>query len=196
MLVPFAVFLIASIVETNRSPFDLPEAESELVAGYHTEFSGFRFALYMLAEWVNILVLAALAITLFLGGWLRPLPSVHFLAFPLDVLLPFALFAGLALYCLKLNRESYFSYEKAILTGLALVLVVIGLLFFIPLLTPLLSGLFWFSVKLSLFIYLFIWLRATLPRLRYDQLMKFGWKWLIPTALLGLILNAVLGLAA
>jgi NADH-quinone oxidoreductase subunit H len=196
MVLPFAVFLIASIVETNRSPFDLPEAESELVAGYHTEFSGFRFALYMLAEWVNILVLAALAITLFLGGWLRPLPSVRFLAFPLDVLLPFALFAALAVYCIKLSRASYFRYEKAILTGLAFVLTLIGLLFFIPLLTPLLSGLFWFSAKLSLFIYLFIWLRATLPRLRYDQLMKFGWKWLIPAALAGLALNAVVGLAS
>lgn len=195
MLVPFAVFLIASIVETNRSPFDLPEAESELVAGYHTEFSGFRFALYMLAEWVNILVLAALAITLFLGGWLRPLPSIRLLAFPLDVLLPFAMFAGLAVYCLKLRRDSYFGYEKAILTGLAIVLIVAGVLFFIPLLTPLLSGLFWFFLKLSLFVYLFIWLRATLPRLRYDQLMKFGWKWLIPTALAGLALNAILGLA-
>jgi NADH-quinone oxidoreductase subunit H len=194
MLVPFAVFLIASIVETNRSPFDLPEAESELVAGYHTEFSGFRFALYMLAEWVNILVLAALAITLFLGGWLRPLPSIQALAFPLDVLLPLAAFVALAVYCVKLSRESYFRYEKAILLGLAAAFVIAGLLFLIPFLTPLLSGLFWFFVKLSFFIYLFIWLRATLPRLRYDQLMKFGWKWLIPVGLGGLALNAILGL--
>ena len=194
MLLPFAVFVIASIVETNRSPFDLPEAESELVAGYHTEFSGFRFALYMLAEWVNILVLAALAITLFLGGWLRPLPSIQALAFPLDVLLPLAAFIALAVYCVKLSRESYFRYEKAILLGLAAAFVIAGLLFLIPLLTPLLSGLFWFFLKLSFFIYLFIWLRATLPRLRYDQLMKFGWKWLIPVGLGGVALNAVLGL--
>jgi NADH-quinone oxidoreductase subunit H len=194
MLVPFAVFLIASIVETNRSPFDLPEAESELVAGYHTEFSGFRFALYMLAEWVNILVLASLAITLFLGGWLRPLPSIQALAFPLDVLLPLAAFVALAVYCVKLSRESYFRYEKAILLGLAAAFVIAGLLFLIPFLTPLLSGLFWFFVKLSFFIYLFIWLRATLPRLRYDQLMKFGWKWLIPIGLGGVALNAILGL--
>jgi NADH-quinone oxidoreductase subunit H len=194
MLLPFAVFVIASIVETNRSPFDLPEAESELVAGYHTEFSGFRFALYMLAEWVNILVLAALAITLFLGGWLRPLPSIQALAFPLDVLLPLAAFIALAVYCVKLSRESYFRYEKAILIGLACAFVIAGLLFLIPFLTPLLSGLFWFFLKLSLFIYLFIWLRATLPRLRYDQLMKFGWKWLIPIGLGGVALNAVVGL--
>ena len=78
--------------------------------------------------------------------------------------------------------------------GLALPFVIAGLLFLIPLLTPLLSGLFWFFLKLSLFIYLFIWLRATLPRLRYDQLMKFGWKWLIPVGLGGVALNAVLGL--
>jgi NADH-quinone oxidoreductase subunit H len=194
MIVPFAVFLIASIVETNRSPFDLPEAESELVAGYHTEFSGFRFALYMLAEWVNILVLAALAITIFLGGWLRPLPSIQVLAFPFDVLLPAVVFVGLALYCLKLARESFWGYEKSILIVLAGTFILAGMLFFITLLRPLLSGLFWFFLKLSLFIYLFIWLRATLPRLRYDQLMRFGWKWLIPIGLGGLALNAVLGL--
>ena len=193
-LVPFAVYVIASVAETNRSPFDLPEAESELVAGYHTEFSGFRFALWMLAEWANILVLAAVAITLFLGGWLRPFPSIALLAFPLDAAFPFATFAAIAAYCVKLGRRQLFVYERAILFGLAAALLFLALLFFAPPLQTQLSSLFWFFAKLTIFIYGYIWLRATLPRMRYDQLMSLGWKWLIPIALAAIALNSVLGI--
>ena len=194
MIVPFAVYFIASVAETNRSPFDLPEAESELVAGYHTEFSGFRFALYMLAEWANILVVSSVAVTLFLGGWLRPFPSAPWLEIPLNVVFPLALFAGIGLYCLKLARGSYFRYESAILIALGGLFALAGLAFLIPVLRPSLSGLFWFFFKLSGFVYVVIWLRATLPRVRYDQLMSFGWKWLIPLGLAGVGLNAVIGM--
>jgi NADH-quinone oxidoreductase subunit H len=194
MVVPFIVFLLASIVETNRSPFDLPEAESELVGGYHTEFSGFRFALYMLAEWANILVLAAVAVTLFLGGWLRPFPNAAWLAFPLEALFPTLTFWSLAAYCFRFTRTSLYAWEKAFMAVVASVFLVAGVAFLIPTLRPTLSALFWFFFKLSAFIYVMIWLRATLPRLRYDQLMRLGWKWLIPTAIAGLAANAALGM--
>jgi NADH-quinone oxidoreductase subunit H len=194
MLIPFGIYLVSSIAETNRSPFDLPEAESELGAGYHTEFSGFRFALYMLAEWSNILVLAAAAVVLFLGGWLRPLPSIPWLEFPLNGLFPFITFLALAAYCVKLSRTCFYRYEVRIMLVLAAVLASAGAPFLLPSLRPLFSGLYWFFFKLGLFIYAVIWLRATLPRLRYDQLMKLGWKWLIPLGLAGIALNAVLGM--
>src|SRR5918994_1109114 len=93
MLVPFVIYFIASVAETNRSPFDLPEAESELVAGFHAEYSGFRWAIYMLAEYANIFVVASVAITLFLGGWMRPFPSAAWLE-PLNYVVPVVLFAG------------------------------------------------------------------------------------------------------
>jgi NADH-quinone oxidoreductase subunit H len=193
MLVPFAVYILASIAETNRSPFDLPEAESELVGGYHTEFSGFRFALYMLAEWANILVLAAVGVTVFLGGWLRPFPSAAALAFPMDALVPLITFLGLAVYCMKVMRMSYYAYEKGVMAAVAIAFVVIGLAFLIPASRGLLAGLFWFFFKLTVFVYVVIWLRATLPRLRYDQLMGLGWRWLIPIGLAGVAVNAVIG---
>jgi NADH-quinone oxidoreductase subunit H len=194
MVVPFAVFFLAGVAETNRVPFDLPEAESELVAGYHTEFSGFRWGLYMLAEWGNILVLSAVAVTLFLGGWLRPFAGVAALELPLNVGVPLLVFGGIAIYCANLARRCYYRYESVILLVIACVFLLVGLAFLLPALRRELSGLFWFFLKLSIFVYSIIWLRGTFPRVRYDQLMKFGWKYLIPLGLLGVAANAVLGL--
>src|SRR5260221_12998320 len=94
MIVPFVVSIIAATAETNRGPFDLPEAESELVAGFHTEYSGCRWALYFLAEYANIFVVSSVAVTLFWGGWLRPFPSVAFFEKPLKVAFPALLFLG------------------------------------------------------------------------------------------------------
>jgi NADH-quinone oxidoreductase subunit H len=130
-IVGFLTFFIAGVAETNRPPFDLPEAEQELVAGYHTEYSGMRFGLFAQAEFINMITLSGLAVTLFLGGW-------H---------------------------------------------------------GPLLPGPLWFILKLAAFLFVFIWLRATLPRLRYDQLMKFGWKVLLPVATLNAVVTAVLVVA-
>ncbi len=194
MVVPFAVFFLAGVAETNRVPFDLPEAESELVAGYHTEFSGFRWGLYMLAEWGNILVLSAVAETLFLGGWLRPFASVAALEIPLNVGVPLLVFGGIAIYCANLARRCYYRYESVILLVIAAVFLLVGLAFLLPGLRSELSGLFWFFLKLGIFVYSIIWLRGTFPRVRYDQLMKFGWKYLIPLGLFGVAANAVLGL--
>jgi NADH-quinone oxidoreductase subunit H len=131
-LVGLACFFIAGIAETNRPPFDLPEADTELVAGYHTEYSGMRYGLFAQAEYINMITLSALAVTLFFGGWEGP---------------------------------------------------------WAPL------GPLWFVLKLGLVVFAFMWLRATLPRLRYDQLMRFGWKVLLPVATVNAVVTALLVVA-
>jgi NADH-quinone oxidoreductase subunit H len=136
--VAFVIFFIGGLAETNRAPFDLPEAEQELTGGFHTEYSGMRFALFFLAEYANMIVVSSVATTLFLGGWLRPFPNV----------------------------------------------AALGFLDFIPSWT-------WFLAKSFVFLYIFIWVRATLPRYRYDQLMRIGWKLLIPLAIVNLLLTAI-----
>ncbi len=137
VLVPsFLIFFIAGVAETNRAPFDLVEAESEIVGGYHTEYSGFRFALFFLAEYINIFNISALTVTLFLGGWHGPtLGAPQWLAWVLPI--------------------------------------------------------FWFFVKTVALVFVFVWIRASLPRMRYDQLMQFGWKRLIPLTLVWIILSTV-----
>lgn len=131
-LVGFVVFLLAGTAETSRAPFDLPEAEQELVAGYHTEYGGMRFGLYSMSEYINLITLSGLCVTLFLGGW-------HGILFTPDWLAPV-----------------------------------------------------WFLAKVAVLLYVFIWMRTTLPRLRYDQLMQFGWKILLPVATLNATVTAIL----
>jgi len=121
------IFFVAGVAETNRPPFDLPEAESELVAGYHTEYSGMRFGLFQMGEYVNMITLSALGVTLFFGGWYGPWPPL---------------------------------------------------------------GPLWFLLKLFAVLFVFLWLRATLPRLRYDQLMNLGWKVLLPLATINALVTA------
>ena len=135
--VAFGLVFICGMAETNRLPFDLPEAETELVGGFHTEYSGFRFSLFFLAEYANMITVSAIAVTLFLGGWLRPFPSVEWL----------------------------------------------GFLDWIP-------SVAWFLMKVFLFLYVFIWVRGTLPRFRFDQLMQYGWKVFLPLALGNVIVTA------
>jgi NADH-quinone oxidoreductase subunit H len=137
--VAFVVIFIGGLAETNRSPFDLPEAEQELVGGFHTEYSGMRFALFFLAEYANMIVIAAVATTVFFGGWLRPFPNVG----------------------------------------------ILWILDYVP-------GWVWFGLKTFCFIYLTMWIRATLPRYRYDQLMRLGWKVLIPVGIANLVVTAIL----
>jgi NADH-quinone oxidoreductase subunit H len=127
----FVLYFTAAVAETNRAPFDLPEAEQELVAGYHTEYSGFRFGMYFIAEYINLITVSAIASTLFFGGW----------------------------------------------TG------------------PILSGPWWLLIKMVIFAFIFVWIRATLPRLRYDQLMRLTWGALLPIALLNVLVTAVLVVA-
>ncbi len=131
--VGFLVFMMAGTAETARAPFDLPEAEQELVAGYHTEYGGMRFGLFTMSEYINLITLSGLAVTLFLGGWHGPwLQSI---------------------------------------------------------------GPVWFLLKLFLLLFVFIWMRTTLPRLRYDQLMRFGWKVLLPVATLNAVVTAIVVVA-
>jgi NADH-quinone oxidoreductase subunit H len=134
----FFIYFVGGLAETNRAPFDLPEAEQELTGGFHTEYSGMRFALFFLAEYANMIVVSSVATTLFLGGWLRPFPNVEALAF-LDIV----------------------------------------------------PGWIWFLLKTFIWLYIFLWVRATLPRYRYDQLMRLGWKVLIPLAIANVVVTAI-----
>jgi NADH-quinone oxidoreductase subunit H len=133
------VFWISGIAETNRAPFDLPEAESELVAGYHTEYSGMKFAFFYIAEYAHMVLVSSLVVILFFGGWLAPFPSIKALAF------------------LKV----------------------------IP-------GFVWYLIKIMFFLYLFVWIRGTLPRYRFDELIRLAWKWLIPLSLINFLAVALL----
>ncbi len=183
MLLTFFVFLIAAVAEVNRAPFDLPEAESEIVAGYHTEYSGFRWGFYMMAEYTNIFVICCVAVTLFFGGWLRPFPNLAWLAWPMDALVPLLL-GGLCAYgCWRMRL-----WPLVVLFALA------GGSFLIPQLRELAAGPFWFFLKLGVVFYVLVWFRASWPRMRYDQLMDLGWKRLIPLALGCLFVNAILGM--
>ena len=194
MIVPFMVYLIAATAETNRAPFDLPEAESELVAGFHTEYSGFRWALYFLAEYANIFVVSSVAVTLFWGGWLRPFPNVAWLTVPLNQMFPVVLFGGSALLTFPMVKRLKDPIQQKVLIGAAVCLLLIAALFAIPSVNAAVIGLFWFLLKVSTIIYLLIWFRGTFPRYRYDQLMNIGWKVAIPIGMAAVLINAILGM--
>jgi NADH-quinone oxidoreductase subunit H len=140
--VAFFIYLTAAYAETNRSPFDLPEAESELTGGYHTEYSSMKFAMFFMAEYANMITVGCVATLLFLGGWTSPFGN----------LIP--------------------TFEN--------VFVDAGL------------SLFWFVLKVFCFLFLYVWVRGTLPRFRYDQLMNFGWRWLMPLAILNIVATSAL----
>jgi len=194
----FVVFAIAMIAETNRAPFDLPEAESELVAGFHTEYSGFRWSLFFLAEYAAMLAVSSIAVTLWLGGWLRPFPNLLSgptwdLAFSL---IPGLSFLVMAAGCfLGTIRMPKLLRVQAI--GLATLGGLVGLLGLVMLLAGVrerVQDIFWFVAKVAVFMYLYIWYRGTFPRYRFDQLMKVGWKVLLPIGLGVLILTALVGM--
>jgi NADH-quinone oxidoreductase subunit H len=187
--VAFLIYIIAAVAETNRNPFDLPEAESELTAGFHTEYSGFRFALYFMAEYTNMVVVSCIAVTLFLGGWLRPF--AHYAALDFLKFAPIAALLGAAGFVQWLGVKSAVKSERYFFTALAATFVVLAALVAYPPVLNAIQGIFWFSAKVLTFLYAFIWYRATFPRYRYDQLMNIGWRWMIPLALANLIVTAV-----
>lgn len=208
--VAFFTYLVASIAETNRAPFDLPEAESELVAGYMTEFSGFRWSLYFLAEYTNMIVVASIATTLFLGGWLRPFPRLHWLTwksgFDIFDFLPALLLVAVAVYCLMRTPKQPARVQQVFMLAVAGLCFGVALVLAAPVLAPIIKpslaaavkpyaegilGGFWFVFKVSLYIYFFMWLRFTLPRYRFDQLMHLGWHFLIPLSIINVLLIGI-----
>jgi NADH-quinone oxidoreductase subunit H len=194
MIVPFVVYIIAATAETNRAPFDLPEAESELVAGFHTEYSGFRWALYFLAEYANIFVVSSVAVTLFWGGWLRPFPNVAWLELPVNKIFPFLLFFGSGASCFVLVKKLKDPVQQKTLVGAAILLMLVGVPFLIDPINTAIIGLFWFMFKVGVIVYVMIWFRGTFPRFRYDQLMDIGWKYMTPIGIGALVVNALLGM--
>jgi len=187
--VAFVIYLIASVAEANRNPFDLPEAESELTAGFHTEYSGFRFALYFLAEYTNMVVVSCIATTMFLGGWLRPFANVRALDFLRFA--PVVASLGSAAFILWLGLKSLVRRERHFFIVLAIFCILVAGILAIPVVLNAIQGIFWFTAKVLGFLYGFIWCRATFPRYRYDQLMRVGWHWMIPIGLGNLIVTAV-----
>jgi NADH-quinone oxidoreductase subunit H len=182
----FILFLIAGFAETNRVPFDLPEAENELVAGFHTEYSSMSFAAFFMAEYANMVTLTSVATLLFLGGW-QPLWPVEYGSWLVPVLL--CVLAGLI--SIFHGFQPARPFDRITLPVFGLVMIGVGLLFAIPLLQPYILPLFWFALKTGVLLFLFIWVRGTLPRFRYDQLMGFAWKFMFPVALVNLLITGL-----
>jgi NADH-quinone oxidoreductase subunit H len=182
----FIIFLIAAFAETNRIPFDLPEAENELVGGYHTEYSSMKFAAFFMAEYANITTSCFVGTLLFLGGWQPLFPAPYSNIVPVLVLLGIA---GLALFH---GLHPARKWDNITLPIVGVVALIIALLFFVPVLNTILIPVFWFVSKAALLLFVFIWVRGTLPRFRYDQLMRFAWVFLFPCALVNLLITGFL----
>ncbi|MGC2259981.1 MAG: complex I subunit 1 family protein [Candidatus Sulfotelmatobacter sp.] len=199
-LIAFFIFAVAMVAETNRAPFDLAEAESELTAGFHTEYSGFRWSLFFLAEYSAMIAVSSIAVTLWLGGWLRPFPnllnnSTWDLVFSLFPGVTFLFFAAMCFYnAARMPKHPLFRIQTIGLAGFGVVLGLVGLVLFIPAVSVRIQDIFWFSAKVAGFMYLYIWYRGTFPRYRFDQLMRMGWKVLLPMGLGVLILTASVAL--
>jgi len=168
-------------------PFDLPEAENELVAGFHTEYSSMKFAAFFMAEYANMITVSCMTVILFLGGW-QPL-------FPVawgSNYIPVAVFASGGLVAIFHGLNPARRRDRITLPIFGLIFLAIAALFLIPPLQEALIPLFWFLAKVGMILFLYIWIRGTLPRFRYDQLMGFAWKVLFPIALMNLLVTALL----
>jgi NADH-quinone oxidoreductase subunit H len=182
----FIIYLIAAFAETNRIPFDLPEAENELVAGYHTEYSSMKFAGYFMAEYANMTTVCCVAVLVFLGGWhpLFPAPYSNFI--------PVAVFVIVAAIAFFHGLQPARKWDNITFPIVGIVCLVLAGLFFVPVLNTILIPIFWFLSKVGFLLFVFIWVRGTLPRFRYDQLMRFAWTFLFPVALINLLITGLL----
>jgi NADH-quinone oxidoreductase subunit H len=185
----FFLFCIAAVAETNRAPFDLAEAEQELVGGFHTEYASFKFAMFFMAEYSSMITVSCLATILFFGGWLSPFPQTA--AWMWTHYIPSAAFAlaGLALIIHGLRYLTILG--RVVLPMLGVVLCVLAGLFARPGVPEFVQGPFWFLLKIAIFLFVYVWVRGTLPRFRYDQLMSFGWKVLLPLSILNVVITSL-----
>ena len=184
-IVSFFVFVIAGFAETNRVPFDLPEAENELVAGFHTEYSSMKFAAFFMAEYANMVTITCITAVLFLGGWQPLFPAAWGSNY-----VPVVLFAAVGVLAIYHGLHPARRRDRLTLPVFGAVFLALAVLFLLPPLQQALIPLFWFVAKVGLLLFVFIWVRGTLPRFRYDQLMGFAWKVLFPVALLNLLVTA------
>ena len=189
-IVGFAVFVIAGFAETNRVPFDLPEAENELVAGFHTEYSSMKFASFFMAEYANMVTVTCVATLLFLGGWTPLFPA------PASNIVPIAIFALAGAIALFHGLQPARRMDRFTLPATALVAFGLAGLFAVSFLVPvvqtILMALFWFCAKVGILLFVFIWVRGTSPRFRYDQLMRFAWTFLFPLGMLNLLVTSLI----
>ena len=188
----FFCFFTAAVAETNRVPFDLPEAESELVAGFHTEYASFKFAMFFIAEYTSMITVSCLCTIMFFGGWLSPFPAswtfTHYL--PSLILIPF----GLWVIWDGMRYETIFG--RILLPGMGTAIAALGAVFVVfPAVNEFIQGPFWLLSKILVFLFVYVWMRGTLPRFRYDQLMAFGWKLLLPVSIVNVILTSFVILA-
>jgi NADH-quinone oxidoreductase subunit H len=193
-LVGFFCYFTSAIAETNRVPFDLPEAETELVAGFHTEYASFKFAMFFLAEYANMITVSCLATLLFFGGWLSPLPHTGIFAWSLYI--PTAVLAACAVLLFVDGLRYSTRFGRVLLPILSLALAGLAAACALPAVVDIIQGPFWFLAKVFLFLFFYVWLRGTLPRFRYDQLMAFGWKLLLPVSLANVVATSFLVLVS
>lgn len=179
----FLIFLVSIIAESRRTPFDLPEAENELVAGFHTEYSSMKFAMFFLGEYIGVLLLSGIMATMYLGGWRGPY-------LPL-----WALLLAAAVIVVYLWWRAMFRPKVLPVLALAAIAVIGAALFSKGLLAVAAPGAVWLLIKIAALVFFFVWIRATYPRFRYDHLMDLGWKYLIPLSIVNLVITAVIALA-
>src|SRR5579872_1733016 len=185
-IISFILFIIAAFAETNRVPFDLPEAENELVAGFHTEYGSMKFAAFFMAEYCNMVTVSCVATLLFLGGWHPPFPTQYG-----SNILPSLAMAGAGVLCFVHAMSPARPFDRITLPVVGVAFFGLAAVFLIPAVALPLMPIIWFSAKALFILFVYIWVRGTLPRFRYDQLMRFAWTFMFPVAVTNLFLTGL-----